>query len=46
MGGLHVALEYAWIGQVESNRYEERVWRVVVSLSGQERWIRKGPGTR
>jgi hypothetical protein len=46
MGGLHVALEYASIGSIESNGYEERVWRVVVSLSGQERWIRKGPGVR
>lgn len=44
LGGFHLALEYAWIGSVESNHYEERVWRVLVSLSGQERWIRKGPG--
>ena len=45
-GGVHLALEHAWIGSLEANGHEERTWRVVVSVSGQETWLRKSPRSR
>ena len=38
---LDVALERAWIGNVDENGLGETAWRVVVSISGQETWKRK-----
>ncbi len=45
-GGVHFALEHAWIGSLETNGYAERVWRFALSISGQEEWLRKSPRTR
>ncbi len=45
-GGVHFALEHAWIGSLADNGLEERAWRVVVSVSGQETWLRKAPHAR
>ncbi|MFQ5600728.1 MAG: hypothetical protein ACE5G2_09240 [Candidatus Krumholzibacteriia bacterium] len=45
-GRLDFALEHAWIGRVDSNGREERTWRFVVSVSGQEIWKRKSPRGR
>jgi hypothetical protein len=45
-GGVHFTLEHAWIGGLETNGYEERVWRFVLSVSGQEEWLRKSPRPR
>jgi hypothetical protein len=43
MGRLDLALEHAWIGDLERNGLQERSFRVVVSISGQEEWKRKSP---
>ena len=45
-GGVHLAVEHAWVGSLAENGHEERVWRVVVSVSGQETWLRKAPRAR
>jgi hypothetical protein len=46
-GRFDVSLEHAWTGNLDRNvKGEERSWRVVVSLAGQEEWRRKSPRTR
>lgn len=40
---MDLAVEYSWIGSIERNRFEERTFRVIVSISGQERWERRRP---
>ncbi len=45
-GGFHVAVEHAWVGSLAENGHEESVWRVVVSVSGQETWLRRAPRSR
>jgi len=45
-GRFDVALEHAWIGSLDRNERQERTWRVVVSLAGQEVWRRKSPRAR
>ncbi len=45
-GRFDVALEHGWIGSLDSNGRQERTWRVIVSLAGQEVWRRKSPRTR
>lgn len=42
-GRLDLGLERAWIGDLDRNGLEESVWRVVVGISGQERWVRRSP---
>lgn len=45
-GRFDVALEHAWIGSLDQNGNQERAWRVIVSLAGQEVWHRKSPRAR
>ena len=40
---IDLALEYAYTGSIERNLYEERTFRVIVSVSGQEKWERRRP---
>jgi hypothetical protein len=42
---MDLALEYSWIGSIDSNLFEERTFRVIVSISGQEKWERRRPET-
>lgn len=42
-GGLDFAVEYARIGALDRNGYEETRWAFMVSLSGQEIWRRRSP---
>jgi long-subunit fatty acid transport protein len=43
---MDLALEYSWIGSIASNLFEERTFRVIVSISGQEKWERRRPDTQ
>jgi hypothetical protein len=45
LGRLDVAVEYARIGDLARNGYEENRWGFVVSLNGQEAWRRRSPRT-
>ncbi len=45
-GRFDFAVEHAWIGSQETNGSQERTWRFIVSLAGQEEWRRKSPRTR
>ena len=38
-----LGLEYAWIGSLDRNLFEERTFRIIVSISGQEKWERRRP---
>jgi len=40
---MDLTLEYSWIGNLDRNGYEERTFRVLVSISGQEKWERRRP---
>lgn len=40
---IDLAVEYALIGNVERNIFEERTVRFVISISGQEEWKRRRP---
>jgi hypothetical protein len=40
---IDLAFEYGWIGSIERNGFEERTFRFLVSISGQEKWERRGP---
>jgi hypothetical protein len=44
LGRCDVAVEYARIGSLDRNGYEESRWGIVVSLTGQEMWRRKRSG--
>ncbi len=37
-GQFDVALSHGWIGDRERNGYEDRVWRLTVSIAGVEKW--------
>ena len=40
---IDLAVEYALIGDIDRNIFEERTFRFVVSISGQEEWKRRRP---
>jgi len=42
-GSLDFTVEYARIGSLASNGFEENRWTFLVSLSGQEMWRRRSP---
>jgi hypothetical protein len=40
---IDLAVEYALIGDIDKNLFEERTIRFVISISGQEEWKRRRP---
>jgi len=42
-GRLDAGVEYARIGSLDRNGYEESRWTFLVSISGQENWRRRSP---
>jgi hypothetical protein len=37
-GNLDIALSHGWIGDLDKNGLEDRVWRLSVSVTGMEKW--------
>jgi hypothetical protein len=37
-GHLDIAISHSWVGDLEQNGMEDRVWRVALSVSAMEKW--------
>ena len=37
-GSLDIALSHGWIGKLDENGLQDRVWRLSVSVTGMEKW--------